>query len=125
MEDVTNGFEEIIDDYANNVINGLSFDEVRRSLEKTGYEEKDIRFIVRKVDDQVLAHQTQKPQSQFGTVIIWSGLALMALGFVLTLANMYDLIDLGNGYLNLYGPFIAGMIVYILGKNRKQKEQRQ
>ncbi len=121
--DATKNIEKIIEDYYQKVIEGLSFDEIRPTLQKQDFTEDEIKLIIRKVDDRVLAHDTSKPKSKFGAIIMWAGLGLMGIGVALTLANFYHLINLGNTYLNLYGPFIAGMIVYILGKNRIRKEQ--
>lgn len=114
--------EKIIDEYTEMVIEGLPFDQVRKALEKENYPEEDIKFIVRKVDDQVMAHQLKKPQSKLGEKLMWAGLIIMTIGLALTLAHFYNLIYLGNSYLAIYGPFLSGMIIYFMGKSRKRKE---
>ena len=95
--------------------------QVRQELEKHNIDEDEIKVIVRIVDN---AHQKlvlAKAGNTRANEIIWIGLVSMIAGAGITLATYLRIIDMGNSFLIVYGPFFFGLSLLSVGLARRKK----
>ena len=94
---------------------------VREDLERNNVEEAEIRVIVRLVDSELQLRLLTKTTNEKSVGLIWIGATLAALGAAITIGTYTGLIDMGNSFLMMYGPFLGGMPILLGGLGRKRR----
>lgn len=88
----------IIDHYIEKCQQGFPIDKVRQELEQHNYNDEDIWFIVREVDNYLLAHKNTGIQKNYTKILKFAGLMLMGVGLILWFAEYAGLFGMGEYY---------------------------
>lgn len=102
----------------------LEIDQIRKILEKEHYSEDDIKQIIHRIDEKLQKQAVFKTSKKRSGQLIWIGLILMFIGVFITTGTYYGWINMGDYFMVMYGPFIAGVSVYVMGRimqNRNSK----
>ena len=113
---------KIIDHYLRK-IQEENFDvyQVRKELEKSNVDEEEIKIIVRLVDNEVQRGATRKSKNESATPLIQIGIFLTVIGAGITIATYTGIIDMGNQFLVVYGPFLGGISLLVTGLAKRKK----
>ncbi|WP_421978810.1 hypothetical protein [Roseivirga seohaensis] len=87
----------------------FQIDQIRKELEPNNIPEEDIRAIVKLVDNHILNNAFTKNSKNRSTELIIAGAILALLGVGITIATYTGLINLGDNFLVVYGPFFGGV----------------
>ncbi|KYG75074.1 hypothetical protein EV198_0394 [Roseivirga ehrenbergii] len=87
----------------------FQIDQIRKELEPNNIPEEDIRAIVKLVDNHILNSAFTKNSKNRSTELIIAGAILALLGVGVTIATYTGLINLGDNFLVVYGPFFGGV----------------
>lgn len=87
----------------------FQIDQIRKELEPNNIPEEDIRAIVKLVDNHILNSAFTKNSKNKSTELIIAGTILALLGVGVTIATYTGLINLGDNFLVVYGPFFGGV----------------
>ncbi|KYG82310.1 hypothetical protein [Roseivirga echinicomitans] len=87
----------------------FQIDQIRKELEPNNIPEEDIRAIVKLVDNHILNSAFTKNSKNRSTELIIAGAILALLGAGVTIATYTGLINLGDNFLVVYGPFFGGV----------------
>ncbi len=87
----------------------FQIDQIRKELEPNNIPEEDIRAIVKLVDNHILNNAFTKNSKNRSTELIIAGAILALLGVGVTIATYTGLINLGDNFLVVYGPFFGGV----------------
>ncbi len=111
----------IIDHYLKK-INDEGFDvyQIRKELEKNEVDEEEIKIIVRLVDNELQRELTRKMDSNRTKPAILIGLILTTIGAGITIATYTGIIDMGNSFLIVYGPFFGGLSILVGGLAKRK-----
>lgn len=113
---------KLVDHYLRKINEGdFEIIQVRQELEANRVPEDEIRKIVWLVDNELQRQLLTRTANAKSNEIIWYGLALAALGAIVTIATYTGLINMGNSFLLLYGPFLAGISLMVGGIARKRQ----
>ena len=115
METNING---LIEFYTNQKREGMDFTEIRKELANKNYDEETIKYIIRKIDNQILHEEQHKSTSVKAKEIYAIGLLLMLGGGFITIATYFGIINIEGLYIIAYGPIIGGYLM-ILTSRRK------
>ena len=100
---------------------------MRKEMEKNGLTERDIRIVIRMVDDSIqrqAATQSKRAwteSSGMGFVVI--GTAICAFGTFMTLGTYFGIIDTGNSFVIAYGAILGGLATLFYGISQRNKAQ--
>ena len=110
-------------DYYTQKIEDKDFEiyQVRQELEKHNFEEEEIKVIVRLVDNQLQRRLQDRSSNSKSNELIWIGAALTAVGALITIGTYTGIIDMGNSFLIVYGPFIGGISILLGGIAKRRK----
>ncbi|MCG8702467.1 MAG: hypothetical protein MI922_30740 [Bacteroidales bacterium] len=131
-------YEAIIGYYFQKKVNGTSFSEIRKELSNKGYEEQDIKKIIREIDDRVIQNDlTESKRIRVGfdffdiryelilgyILMISSGtlFALIRLGYI---EHIWVITDLKHSYYTLFGGICGGYFLISHARRRKRKLER-
>tara|TARA_A100000171_G_C2131127_1_gene146799 strand:+ start:934 stop:1329 length:396 start_codon:yes stop_codon:yes gene_type:complete len=87
----------------------FQIDQIRKELEPNNIPEEDIRAIVKMVDNHILNSAFTKNSKNRSSELIIAGAILALLGVGITIATYTGLINLGDNFLVVYGPFFGGV----------------
>lgn len=99
----------------------FEIDHIRKELKNRNLPEKEIRVIVRLVDDALQHEMYTKTNNNKAREITVAGIFLMALGAGITIATYTNLIPSGTSYLIVYGPFFVGLSLFLGGLASKKE----
>ena len=117
--------KELTDYFVDRIQTGeITFDKVRKELEKYGLPAEDIKAIVQIVDDSVQRELISNSKKNFFDQLIIFGIAIAVIGFVLTIGSFVGLFASGKDYLVIiaYGPFVGGLSVIITAVRLKKRK---
>lgn len=95
---------------------GMDYTEIHKSLTQEGLDESDIKQIVRETDDRFLKDLNQKSKSKKGKALLMGAWAFLFLGGFITLGSYLQWFDTKGLIIISYGPFMAGLILYLTGR---------
>ena len=96
--------------------------QVRQELERNNVDDQEIKVIVSLVDRELQKRQVLKAKDRRSNEFLWLGAVLMFLGAGITLGTYMGLIDMGNSFLIVYGPFLSGLSTFVYGIAAKSKD---
>jgi hypothetical protein len=113
---------KVIDHYLKK-INDEGFDvyQIRKELEKNEVDDEEIKIIVKLVDNELQRNLKRKRESNSVKPAILMGLILMVIGAGITIATYTGIIDMGNSFLIVYGPFFGGLSILFGGLAKRKK----
>ncbi len=118
MEKLTdNAIEELV----RQKLAGESYSRIRSNLAGEGFNESDIKSIIRQVDEGVLRAEIE--QSNRNRIKPWhrTGLVLAVMGLVLTIIKNAGWMLAGTSRWLVYSPFFAGILLMLYGRLAQQK----
>jgi len=95
---------------------GMDYTEIRKNLSQEGLDEFIIKQIIKETDDRFLKEIGQKSKSQKGRELLIAAWVLLILGGIITLGSYLQWVDTKGMLIISYGPFLAGLILYISGR---------
>ncbi len=96
--------------------------DVRRDLEKNNFQEDEIKIIVRLVDNELQRRELIKSNNKASIDLISIGAILTSLGAGITIATYTGLINMGNSFLIVYGPFLGGLSILMTGLAKRARK---
>jgi len=112
---------ELVDRYRDKKERGMSFSEIRKSLERQGVHSESIRVIIQSIDNEILKDEKIKSQNKNARELILIGLVLALSGLLITVLTFTRIIAMGNYYLLAYGPLIGGIGIFLKGVSGYRK----
>ena len=95
--------------------------EVRKDLEKNNFEEEEIKTIVRLVDNALQRKLQIVTNNKKANDLIYIGAITTLVGVIITVGTYTGLISMGNSYLIVYGPFLGGLSILLMGLAKKRQ----
>lgn len=89
--------------------NGKDFGTLRDELKAFNLEPKEIDQIIKYVDDNLLNNALQGAHKSHRREYLMVGWFLLIVGVLATILSYTGIIDMGDSYLIVYGPIIAGI----------------
>ena len=93
----------------------FQINQIRKELEPKGVSDEEIRIIVRIVDNAVQRRELNQSSNLKANEIAIAGGVLTLIGAGITVATYTGIIDMGNSFLIVYGPFFGGLSLLIMG----------
>jgi hypothetical protein len=113
---------KIIDYYFQRINNkDFEISEVRRDLEKNNYDEDEIRIIVKLVDNELQRRNLLYTNNRKANDLIYIGGTVTMIGIIITVGTYTGLIEMGNSFLIVYGPFFGGLSILLTGLAKRQR----
>lgn len=113
---------KIIDYYLEKSLDeNFEIDQVRKDLEAANVDEEEIQIIVRLVDNEIQKRVLTKSSDSGFLQLIYIGAVLAIFGAGFTIASYLGLINTGNGFLLVYGPFFGGISILLAGLAGRRK----
>ncbi|PWJ33505.1 hypothetical protein [Sediminitomix flava] len=97
----------------------FQLNEVRKDLQVKNIPEEDIKVIVRLVDNEVQKRALTQSSSKKGNEIMIAGGVLTFIGAGITIGTYTGIINMGNSFLIVYGPFFTGISMLFTGLAKK------
>lgn len=94
---------------------GFEIDQVRKELEEKNVPDEEIRIITKLVDSELQKKALSTSYKNKSKEYIVAGIILTLVGFVVTFGTYLGIIEMGNSFLILYGPFIGGLSLILKG----------
>lgn len=117
--------DKLILHFFNQKMNGMSFSEVRRSLENQNTPEKNIKNIICEIDDLMIKGASRRKTKSEGIKLIVLGTILILVSLIISFGTYYSFIDLKGTYIIVYGPFFTGGAMLTYGLNTYKKNKRK
>lgn len=95
--------------------------QIRRDLEGNNFDEEEIRTIVRLVDSELQRRLLATTRKRKAGDLVYIGGILTAIGAGITIATYTGLIDMGDSFLIIYGPFLGGLSILFAALTQKSK----
>jgi hypothetical protein len=89
--------------------------QVRMELEQQNVDETEIKIIVRAVDDEIQRRLHIKGGKDFTVEFIRIGIILIAIGGLIMMASLTNLVNTKNFLFVTYGPFFVGLSMLFVG----------
>lgn len=99
--------------------------QVRRDLEKENYDENEIKVIVKLVDNEIQRRLFARANYSKSMDLVKIGAVLTLIGLAITIGTFLGLIPMGNSFLIVYGPILAGISLIVSGWSKKGKNKHQ
>lgn len=99
--------------------------QVRADLERNNFDEEEIRVIVQLVDNELQRRVLNAARSSGAVEWVWVGAVLTILGAGFTIATYVGIIDMGDSFMIVYGPFLGGLAILFAGLARKGARRRR
>lgn len=93
----------------------FEIDQIRKELKTKDVPEEEIQAIFRLVDNEMQRRELIKSSRNKSKEYIGIGALLTMTGIAITIGTYTGVIAMGNSYLLLYGPIIAGLSLMIGG----------
>lgn len=100
----------------------FQIDQVRKELEKNNIPEEEIKVIVRLVDNELQAKELIGSSNNKANELIIGGALLTIIGAGITIGTYTGIIDMGNSFLIVYGPFFGGIGMLLGGWAQRRKD---
>ena len=113
--------ENIIEELVEQKLEGGSYSKIRLQLAERGHSEEEIKSIIREVDDRVLRAEIEDGARDRARSWNRIGLALAAVGLILTIGSNAGWILKGTPRWVVYSPFFAGILLMLYGRQLLQK----
>ncbi|MEQ9304280.1 MAG: hypothetical protein RJQ14_10225 [Marinoscillum sp.] len=98
----------------------FQIDQIRKDLEKKGIADKEIKVIVRLVDNAIQNAALHKTTRNRSNELLIAGGVLTLIGAGITVGTYTGLINMGDSFLVVYGPFLGGASMVLGGLTRKR-----
>ena len=99
----------------------FQIDQIRKELEPKNIPDEEIRIIVRLVDNEMQKKALTKSSNSKGNEIVIAGAVLTFVGAGITIGTYTGLIDMGNSFLIVYGPFFGGLSLLFTGLAQRKR----
>lgn len=99
----------------------FQIDQIRKELESKDVPDEEIRIIVQLVDSAIQNKVLTKTSNNVSKEIIVAGLVLTLVGAGITIGTYTGLINMGDSFLIVYGPFFAGLAMTFGGLAQRRK----
>ena len=93
----------------------FSIDQIRKELEANNVADEEIRTIVRIVDNSIQRSALTGSANKSFKDLTYMGAFLMVVGAGITIGTFTGIINMGNSFLIVYGPFFGGLSMLITG----------
>lgn len=100
---------------------GFDISTVRSDLERHNVNEEEIRIIVRLVDNEHQQRLLKAADQKRANDLVYTGGVITLIGASITIATYTGLINMGDSFLIVYGPFLAGLSVMVSGVAKRKK----
>ncbi|WP_420387404.1 hypothetical protein [Roseivirga sp.] len=97
----------------------FEIDQIRKELDGKVPEE-DIRAIVRVIDSSLQTNAFKKTNNGKASELVIAGLILTLVGAGITVGTYTGLINMGDSFLIVYGPFFGGLSLLITGMTQRK-----
>lgn len=106
-------------------IAGKSLADIRKHLERNGFEKDMVSFIIKEIDEKKVDYDLKMQQIKKSKELIITGYVLMAIGMFLTAAAYFDFIDVQSRYFYIpaFGPVIGGYMLVVKSRLRLRQLQ--
>lgn len=94
---------------------------IRKELEIKNIPDEEIRAIVKQVDEELQRTALTKASKGRVKEILLSGIISTVFGAGITIGTYLGVIDMGDSFLVVYGPFFAGLSITIGAYNQYRK----
>lgn len=111
---------ELIEHYHHEVKNGMSFETVRNQLSQLNFPPKEIKIIIREIDNSLIYNDFKKQDKSSRNEFFWIGIFLTSLGLLITISTFLGVLNLGDQFIVAHGPVIAGIITIIYSKSARR-----
>lgn len=101
---------------------GFEIDQIRKELEPKGVSEEDIRAIVKVVDSDMQRRELTTTSRNKSKELMGIGALLTFVGVAITIGTYTGMISMGDSFLLLYGPIIAGVSLMLSGWVESKKQ---
>ena len=99
---------------------GFEIDQIRKELEDRNIPDDEIKAIVRLVDNQLQNDLLIKSNNSKSNELFWAGLVITIIGAAITIGTYTGMINMGDSFLFVYGPFFGGLSLMFGGWARKR-----
>lgn len=97
---------------------------VRKELERNKIDEEEIRIIVKLVDEELQRRLLASSSHKRSQEIVYAGAALTLVGVLITLGTYTGVIEMGHSFLVVYGPFLGGLSMMVVGLARGRDKSK-
>jgi len=112
---------KIVNFYLQRLTDSFEISEVRKDLERNNYDEDEIKLIVRLVDSELQRRLLTATNNKRANNLVYIGAILTLVGVSVTLGTFTGIINMGNSFIIVYGPFFGGISILFMGlANRKR-----
>ena len=115
---------DLINHYIDQKNNGRSYSEIRKELSNEGYTPEEISDLIHDIDEEILQKQHIKTKKKYGQVLYLLGIALITYGIVVELFSVYSYIENQKPLIIVLLPFLIGITLIQIGRNRKRALNR-
>ena len=99
----------------------FEIDQIRKDLNGK-IPEEDIRAIIRVIDSTVQNQAFTKTTNGRASELIVAGAILTLVGVGISIGTYTGLINMGNSFLIVYGPFLGGVSLLLTGMSQRRKK---
>lgn len=99
----------------------FEIDQIRKELEPQHISDEEIRIIVRIIDNEIHRKALTKSVSSKGNELVTAGSILTLVGGGITIGTYTGLLDMGDSFLLVYGPFFGGLSLLFTGLTLRKK----
>ena len=99
----------------------FQINQIRKELEAKNIPDEEIKAIVRLVDNYIQMNHITKSSNKRANEFIIGGIFLALFGAVITIGTYTGLINTGNSFVIMYGPFFVGLSFIFGGLAMKRK----
>lgn len=103
----------------------FEINQIRKELELQKLPDEEIRIIVKLVDNAIQKKALAKSLDSEGNELIIAGAVLIIVGIGITIGTYSGLINMGESFLIVYGPFLGGFSMLLGGLAQRRKYVRQ
>jgi hypothetical protein len=93
------------------IINGTSFDEIRRLLVEHNYSSDEVNSIMKMADHLSMSIDYGSSQHKKRKEYIYLGIALLIAGIGVTIFSYFKAVERSSFYIITLGPIIAGIAI--------------
>lgn len=100
---------------------GFQIDQIRKELESNNVPDDEIKIIVKLVDANIQNRVLIKSSNGRSKEILIAGIVLTLVGAFITIGSFTGLINMGNSFFIVYGPFFGGLSMLFGGLAQRRK----
>lgn len=100
---------ELIEYFINEKRNGMDYSKINEILTSKNIDKNIIKSIIQKIDNQILNDEKLIIKKLRAKELIFVGFFIAITGLFITIGTYTGIINMGNSFLLMYGPILAGI----------------